>query len=216
MNLAFSGTNKVTALYLNGFNEGYGVFGSNSFPSSITGGGCLQIGEGPPAPTDLTAVGVNTHVLLQWTGATNATGYKVYQATTNGGPYSVVGTTNVASYLDTGLFVGTTYYYRVSATNSGGESAKSDQVSATPAALTTPAFLPGSRVNVNSGTGATIKFGATNGVQYRIVYKDDLLSTNNWLPADPVWQIATNTAPMTITDPNATNSVQRFYRIEAQ
>ena len=211
-----TGTNKVTALYINGFNEGNGVFGSNSFPSSITGGGCLQIGEGPPAPTDLTAVGVNTHVLLQWTGATNATGYKVYQATTNGGPYSVVGTTNATSYLDTGLFVGTTYYYRVSATNSGGESAKSDQDSATTLALTPPAFLPGSGVSVNSGTGATIKFGATNGVQYRIVYKDDLLSTNNWLPVAPVWQTATNTAPMTITDPGATNSVQRFYRIEAQ
>jgi hypothetical protein len=42
--------------------------------------------------------------------------------------------TNVisTSYTDTGLANGTKYYYKVSATNSSGESANSSEVSATP------------------------------------------------------------------------------------
>jgi hypothetical protein len=48
----------------------------------------------------------------------------------------VIGTPTSASYTDTGLSVSTTYYYKVSAINSGGESGQSGYTSATTPAST--------------------------------------------------------------------------------
>jgi len=215
VDLAFSGTNKVTKLYINGADQGNGTFGTNGVTITGTGAGFLQVGEGPPTPTGLAALPLNTRVLLTW-NTNGADGYKLWRSVTNGGPYDVIVASNITSYLDTGLINGTNYYYVVSATNSMGESGKSDQVTATPGAPPAPAFLPGSGVSsVNAGLGARITFGATNQWQYRVVYKDDLLSTNDWQPVAD-WQTATNTAPLTVTDPAATNAIQRFYRIQIQ
>ena len=80
-----------------------------------------------------------------------------------------------------------------------------------------PLFLPGSGVSVNPATGqAMITFPITNGYQYRIVYKDDLLSTNDWTPVDAAWHTATNTAILALPDTNTVGVTQRFYRIQAR
>ena len=81
-----------------------------------------------------------------------------------------------------------------------------------------PEFLAGSGVSLDPATGqAVLAFAATNGYQYQIVYKDDLQSTNEWQPVEPPgWLTATNTEPMTITDPGSASSTQRFYRLEAR
>lgn len=85
-------------------------------------------------PTNLTAVPGNAQVVLNWDSVTNATGYNIKSATTAGGPYTTIEsvTSSVYNYTDTGLTNGTTYYYVVTATNSGGESANSNEVFATP------------------------------------------------------------------------------------
>jgi len=102
----------------------------------------------------------------------------------------------------------------VAATNNFGPGGNSAWVPATPQAPTSPAFLPGSGVSVNVGTGAaTLTFTASDGWQYQIVYKDDLLS-GVWTAVPPGWQTASSNGTMTVTDPNATNSPQRFYRVE--
>jgi endoglucanase len=85
------------------------------------------------APTGLTATPVSSiQINLTWNTATNAISYNVKRSLTDGGPYTViapgVATTN---YSDSGLNAGETYYYVVSAANSGGESANSAQVGAT-------------------------------------------------------------------------------------
>ncbi|HEU6447322.1 MAG TPA: cellulase family glycosylhydrolase, partial [Verrucomicrobiae bacterium] len=94
----------------------------------------------PSAPTGLSATAGNAQVALSWTASTGASSYNVKRATVNGGPYTTIAT-GVASptYTDSSLANGTTYYYVVSAVNSSGESANSDQVSATPSAPTLPA-----------------------------------------------------------------------------
>jgi autotransporter-associated beta strand protein len=86
----------------------------------------------PTAPTGLTATGTNDGVILNWTGPLTATGYIVYQASVSGGPYTEIasGLTGT-TYTNTGLSPFTTYYYVVSATNSGGMSAYSPEASAT-------------------------------------------------------------------------------------
>jgi Fibronectin type III domain len=86
----------------------------------------------PPKPSGLNATPGNAQVVLTWTASSGATSYRVKRATVSGGPYTVIASPMTNSYTNTGLTNGTTYYYVVSAVNAGGESANSDQKSATP------------------------------------------------------------------------------------
>src|SRR5580698_9235170 len=90
----------------------------------------------PAPPLNLTATGGNQHVSLAWTASTGATSYNVKRAATNGGPYTTVGSPAGTSYTDTTVTNETTYYYVVTAVSASGESANSNQASATPS--TTP------------------------------------------------------------------------------
>ncbi len=96
----------------------------------------------PLAPTGLTATTVSaSQISLTWNDVTGETGFKI-ERSTDGVNWTQIGTTavNVTSYQSTGLSGGTTYYYRVRATDAGGDSGYSNQASATtPVAPTTPA-----------------------------------------------------------------------------
>jgi hypothetical protein len=86
------------------------------------------------APTNLTATQANQpkRINLAWTASAGATGYNVKRATVSGGPYTTIATgLTTTSYANTGLTKGATYYYVVSATTPAGESANSNQASAT-------------------------------------------------------------------------------------
>ena len=89
----------------------------------------------PGAPTVCCALAGDLQVLLLWQGIPFATGYNLKRATLSGGPYTPV-TSGLAgaSFADSGLSNGTTYYYILTATNQIGESAPSPEVSATPVA----------------------------------------------------------------------------------
>ena len=67
--------------------------------------------------------------MLTWNAVRGATSYKVYRATSQNGTYSLLGTVTATSYTNTGAKAGTTYYYKVKAVNSAGESAYSNIVS---------------------------------------------------------------------------------------
>ncbi|WP_127580789.1 Kelch repeat-containing protein [Paenibacillus koleovorans] len=91
--------------------------------------------EFPSAPQDLVTTSGDATVSLSWSVVSSATSYNIKRSTTAGGPYttvasSVTGTT----YTDTTVTNGTTYYYVVTAVNAGGESANSNEASATPQA----------------------------------------------------------------------------------
>jgi len=87
----------------------------------------------PVAPTVFSALAGDRQVLLLWQGVPFATGYNLKRATVSGGPYTPVTNGVVgASFADSGLSNGTTYYYILTATNQIGESAPSPEVSATP------------------------------------------------------------------------------------
>ena len=67
--------------------------------------------------------------MLTWNAVSGATSYKVYRATSQNGTYSLLGTVTTTSYINTGAKAGTTYWYKVKAVNSAGESAYSNIVS---------------------------------------------------------------------------------------
>ena len=90
----------------------------------------------PNPPTALAARATGKKkIQLTWvqSNSPNVTQNRIYRSTTSGGPYSAVATIPAAtSYNNSGLTSGTTYYYVVTAINSGGlESAASNQASAT-------------------------------------------------------------------------------------
>ncbi len=107
----------------------------------------------PPAPpTVLTALAGDGQVILSWNGVVLAAGYNLARATVSGGPYTPVtnGLTG-ASYTDTGLSDGTTYYYVVTAANQAGPGLPSAEVSATPvpaSGASISALLSGGNVTV--------------------------------------------------------------------
>ena len=86
----------------------------------------------PASPTLSAAAGPGT-VVLTWTHT--GTSYQVSRSLSANGPFTPLGapTTN-ATLTDSGLSIGTTYFYVVTATNSVGKSVYSTAVSATPAA----------------------------------------------------------------------------------
>jgi alpha-galactosidase len=86
----------------------------------------------PSAPNGLSATPADSLIALNWNETTGASGYNIKRAGTFSGPYLAIAT-NIANavYLDTGLTPGATYFYEVSALNSGGESSNSVSASAT-------------------------------------------------------------------------------------
>ncbi len=91
----------------------------------------------PSAPQNLVAAGGSSQAVLTWSapatnGGTSITGYKVYRGTTAGNEVLLTTLGNVLTFTDTGLTNGQAYYYKVSAVNGVGESARSNQAMAIP------------------------------------------------------------------------------------
>jgi len=106
----------------------------------------------PPPPTGLAATAGNGTVGLTWTASAGATSYSIYRGTSSGGEgTTAVGTATSNSFTDTGLTNGTTYFYKVAASNSAGLSAQSSEVQATPTA-TSPSGLQISAGGPATGT----------------------------------------------------------------
>jgi RHS repeat-associated protein len=86
----------------------------------------------PNAPGNLGGSVSGTTVTLGWTdNSSDETGFKLERKTGAGGTYGQIAApaANATSYSDTGLAFGTTYYYRIRATNADGDSAYSNELS---------------------------------------------------------------------------------------
>src|ERR1700678_3755338 len=95
----------------------------------------------PATPTGLAATAGNAQVSLNWSASTGATSYHVKRSTASGSETQISAPAS-NSYTDTGLTNGIKYFYVVSAVNSGGESANSSEVNATPTAPASPPATP--------------------------------------------------------------------------
>lgn len=89
----------------------------------------------PSAPSNLTAAATSPNEInLNWQdNSTSEEGFYVYRRITGDYARAAILSTNATSYSDTGLMSETTYWYKVTAYNDGGESDQSNEVSvATP------------------------------------------------------------------------------------
>jgi len=103
----------------------------------------------PSVPTGFRASPGSGKVFLTWDDVSGATGYYLKRATTNGGPYTTVGTVSSNSITDSGVANCSSYYYVVAATNSLGASSNSTEQAAD---------LGAYYVGVNSGGSAAGQF----------------------------------------------------------
>ena len=84
----------------------------------------------PATAGDGTVASTGTHPPSD--GGAAVSGYKIYRGTSSGGETLLTTLDTATGYVDSGLANGTTYYYRVSATNRAGEGDVSTERSATP------------------------------------------------------------------------------------
>jgi hypothetical protein len=116
----------------------YRVFATNAVGSSeASGTASATTGVDPASPTSVVAsAGSPTQVDLVWVDVAYETGYRVERSLDPASGWTTIATTgqDVTGYHDAGLQAGTTYYYRVFATNAAGDSPSSDVAQAsTPA-----------------------------------------------------------------------------------
>lgn len=95
----------------------------------------------PSSPTNVIANAGDAEIALSWSASPGATSYTAKRSLSVGGPYTDIANVTVTNYTDTGLNNGTTYYYVVSAENTGGESPDSSEVVATPQELPPPSTI---------------------------------------------------------------------------
>src|SRR5262249_693378 len=111
------------------------------------------------APSGLTATAMSSaQIKLSWGNVAGATGFQV-QRSPDGVAWISIGTTGAGatSYQDTTVSAGTTYQYRVAATDAGGVSACSNVASATTPATPAPPAAPSGLVAVaSSATKVTL------------------------------------------------------------
>ncbi|TAM93417.1 MAG: hypothetical protein EPN39_20085 [Chitinophagaceae bacterium] len=112
-------------------------YGSSGFASLTQNNAAttLPLPPAPPVPGLVTAVAVSvSQINLTWTDtSTNLAGYNIYRSDVNNTGFRKLQQVpaGVTSYSDSTLFSNTTYYYKISATNTGGTSGYSDTAYAT-------------------------------------------------------------------------------------
>ncbi len=161
----------------------------------------------PSTPTGLMATAGNAQVILSWTTSANATSYNLKRSTTTGGPYALLSSPTAASFTDTGLTNGTTYFYVVSAINSAGESANSPEVSAKP---TAPAQAPATPTGLMA-TAANAQVSLTWAASATATSYNVKRSTTT---GGPYTKISSPSAT-NFTDTNIANGTTYFYVVSA-
>src|SRR5216684_4089922 len=171
----------------------------------------------PGAPTALTATAGNASISLSWTapasnGGASITGYNVLRSTTSGAETALSSGVTGTTYTDSSALNGTTYFYKVTAVNSAGPGAASNEASATPTAAPT---VPSAPQNLTASAGnASVLLSwaapASNGgapVGSYNVWRSTSSGTESLLTSGVVGT--------SYTDSSALNGITYFYKVAA-
>ena len=170
--------------------------------SNIVSGKAKSVTPKPSAPVvKIGNSSTSGKPMLTWNAVSGATSYKVYRATSQKGTYSLLGTVTATSYTNTGAKAGTTYYYKVKAVNSAGESAYSNIVSGR-ATVTTLTMGHSSTSGKPMLTWKAVS-GAASYKVYRSTSKNGAYSVIN------------TTKALTYTNVGAALGTTYYYKVEA-
>jgi hypothetical protein len=150
------------------------------------------------------AVKASQNVIMSWDPSPDLTvaSYNVYYGSASRSYTNVISAGPFTSTIISGLSVGTTYYFAVTAVDIlGQESDYSNEVSYTPAAVLAKAKL------TFTGGQAAISGAGVASHTYQIQASTDL---NSWVVIGQ--QIAGTDGSFSFTDTNAANFPARFYR----
>ena len=133
-------------------------YSGSSRSNKVTSLTLESIDELPSQPLDLTATGGDSVVDLSWDSVSDASYYNVKRSITTGGIYTTIASTSAITYTDSDVTNEITYYYVVSAVNDEGESADSNQASATPQATATPEYILAVLLNVDETVQLSVTY----------------------------------------------------------
>jgi acid phosphatase type 7 len=165
----------------------------------------------PAAPTNLAAAATSgTQVNLTWTdNAANESGYRVWRATETSS-FVLIATlpANTKSYSSTGLTPNTTYYFRVAAYNSAGQSSPAGASAKT---STTPPPAP-SQLNIFVLSGSAIRLEWRDNAQGQAQYIVERASGSG------LFNVVAALIPGTIvwTDSGLQAATRYTYRVKAR
>lgn len=162
--------------------------------------------DGPSVPTHLAAAPSDGKVALRWMPSLGEPdSYRVQRATVKDGPYTDVGRVHSARFDDDKVAEGTTYYYKVSAINEGGESAESPATEAH-VAKGIPA-VPQNLAATGEDGKATLSWDPVSGATHYFVYR----STNFGGPYIREGKVENNA----FVDRNVKNATTYYYVVSA-
>ena len=170
--------------------------------SNVVSGKVKSVTPKPAAPVvKLGNSATSGKPMLTWNAVSGATSYKVYRATSQNGTYSLLGTVTATSYTNTGAKAGVTYYYKVKAVNSAGESTYSNVVSGR-ATVTTLTMGH----SASSGKPQLTWKAVSGAASYR-VYR---ATTKNG-----AYSVINTTKALTYTNTGAALGTTYYYKVEA-
>jgi fibronectin type 3 domain-containing protein len=161
----------------------------------------------PSIPMNLAATAGNAQVSLSWSASTGVTSYHVKRSTTSGAETQIAAP-NSTTFTDTTVTNGTKYFYEVSAVNSTGESANSNEGNATPTAPATAPATPTGLAATGGNAQVALTWTASTGANKYNVKR----STTSGGPFTTV--LASPTAA-NYNDTTVTNGTAYFYVVSA-
>ncbi|MGO8672686.1 MAG: PKD domain-containing protein [Capsulimonadaceae bacterium] len=186
----------------------YTVAGVNSAGVSAQSGEC-QVTTLPEAPGNLTAAASVGQVTLNWTPSDGSVTYSVYRGTVPGGELDVplMSGLAAASYVDSEVSDGQTYYYTVAAVTPDATSAMSNETSAEPI---NPAPCPPAELFAGPGNErVSLSWAAAAGATCYDVYRGTSSGGEGSVP------IAGGLTGTGFVDTQVTNGSSYYYTVDA-
>ncbi|MDR1147030.1 MAG: fibronectin type III domain-containing protein [Spirochaetaceae bacterium] len=124
----------------------------------------------PPDKISVTSGTVAGSLNVSWEAVADAAAYRVYRAGIENGVYSFVGSVadDSTTYTDSGLVMGNTYFYKVSAVNVAGEGEKSAAASAVAPAIPIPGNFT---ATVETASSIRLSWSAVSGATGYKLYR---------------------------------------------
>ena len=202
----------VTAIDESG-NNGEIAYDQITFSGNSGGGGGGTTSK-PNTPSGVEATAGSSYITVTWNSVSGADNYNVYRSTSASGTYSFISSAYSTSYTDYDVNAGTTYYYKVTAENSAGESGKSAYASA--------------KINSGGGGGGTTSkpntpsgVKATASSSYITVTWNSVSGADNYnvyrsISASGTYSFISTAYATSYTDYNVNEGTTYYYKVTAE